>query len=214
MISIRHLLRYDDENHDYTISGDKPISVPGVSKLMRSTGIIPETTYKLPEVYLERGTYIHSLTEDFDQGKYYPELVEVEHPEWMPFINAYRDFNLQNRVEVLESEVGIWSDAYLFAGRKDRTLVVNGTRYIVDIKTGEPARWHIVQLACYALGSVEDESNAADLYLKKDGTYKFHPWRQEQFQEAKKLVAYMSACHWFSRPTDYKKLRQMQGEQA
>ena len=202
-------LLYNDSKHEYLVMAGpgRAIHVPGVSELIRYTGIIPPSDFKLHPKYLARGSFVHSMTERIDAGDW---DVEGETPdEWLPFIKAYKRFLEEHDVEIIESEILVANDTQFYAGRKDRTLVVDGKQFLADYKTGLKYRWHIIQLASYQLCTFED--HLASLFLRKDGSYLWHEWTEEEAAKGRGVVQSMTDCYWFAHPRDYKLLDKLVG---
>ncbi|MPM68125.1 hypothetical protein SDC9_115056 [bioreactor metagenome] len=201
------MLLYNDSKHEYLVMNGpgKAIHIPGVSELISYAGVIPPTDFKLHPKYRARGTFVHSITERIDDGDW--EVEEETPAEWLPFVKAYKLFLNDHAVEIVESEILVANDSLFYAGRLDRILMVDGKRFLCDYKTGYRYRWHIVQLASYQLCTKED--NLASLFLRDDGTYLWHEWKDEEAAEGREVVNSMARCYWFAHPRDHKLLRQL-----
>jgi len=62
-----------------------------------------------------------------------------------------------------------------YAGRLDRVAVINGHRFILDIKTGEKQPWHRLQLGAYFIAYKKAEK-IASVHILKTGKYKFYEY--------------------------------------
>jgi hypothetical protein len=206
-VKLANELLYNDSRHEYLImvGPGKAIHVPGVSELIRSSGVIPQTDYRLNPVYLARGTFIHAATELIDEGNI--DIEDHTPEEWIPFVKAYRKFLSEHEVEIVQSEILVANDSLFYAGRLDRILTVDGKRYLCDYKTGLKYRWHIVQLSAYQLCTGEE--NLASLFLRDDGTYLLHEWTEEEAAHGRGIVDSMAQCYWFAHPRDHKLLQQI-----
>ena len=201
-------LLYNETKHEYLIMAGpkKAVHIPGVSELISYTGIIPPTDFKLHPKYRARGTFVHAMTERMDAG----ELnIEEETPrEWLPFVSAYKRFLEEHEVELIETELLVANDSLFYAGRLDRIWKVDGKRFLTDIKTGHKYRWHIVQLASYQLCTKEDYLSS--LFLRDDGTYLWHEWKDNEAVEGRGLVNAMASCYWFAHPSDFRLLQKLE----
>lgn len=149
----------------------------------------PFSTIK-PEVMAEaqdRGTYIHKITELYDQDNLanYDKKYELQFSGWEKFIEVVNP-------QITEVEKIIVSEKYKYRGTLDRVALLNETRIydvmlkkpvkisglsIIDIKTGCEMPYVDLQTAAYKIGYEEQEKqkikNRTVVYLKKDGSYKF-----------------------------------------
>ena len=103
----------------------------------------------LANVRRETGTHLHRMTERVDAG----ETLDLPEPH-RSYIAAYTKAlaSIGAIVELIESV--IVHEPLGLAGRLDRTVFVDGVRYIADLKTGENLSYSwgsiAVQLAVYA----------------------------------------------------------------
>ena len=59
--------KYRDEGHTYFVEvNGKEIILPSVTQLMRTTGVIPQSDFEIPEKYAVLGTEVHAMTELVD----------------------------------------------------------------------------------------------------------------------------------------------------
>lgn len=203
-MSLSNELLYNESKHEYLVmSGPgKAIHIPGVSELITYAGVIPPSDFKLHPKYRARGTFVHAMTERIDAGEW---EVEGETPEeWLPFVTAYKRFLNEHEVEIIESEILVSNDTLFYAGRLDRILKVDGKQFLCDYKTGYKYRWHIVQLSSYQLCT--NEEHLASLFLRDDGTYLWHEWKEDEAAEGRVIVESMARCYWFAHPRDHKLL--------
>ena len=114
-----------------------------------------------------RGSSVHQLTENYDNGLECNLLGENGQPlysleEWGMF-EKYVDFSqtLQPDNQLIEQQ--ILSSQLGFAGTIDRVCVINGKKYLLDIKTSNGiynSYW--LQLAAYARGLLVETKIAVD----------------------------------------------------
>ncbi len=97
---------------------------------------------------LDRGTAVHRATQFYDEGDLDPRTVDPELV--LPRLEAYIDFLRTARPTILAIEERVENDVYGYCGTLDRRLIIDGHEGVLDIKNGQPDRWHGVQLAAYA----------------------------------------------------------------
>lgn len=156
-------LQFDEETHTYWLAGRRLPSVTTITgPIMPNYGIADPTL----------GSRVHTLTEHHDNGT--PHLITEDDALALMYLAHWRQF--------LEDYDAVWSaieerihnPAWGYAGTLDRRgrMVINGEPHavIVDIKTGEPDRWHGVQLAGYAfaLGTNTTDYRRFGVYLRPD----------------------------------------------
>lgn len=111
-----------------------------------------------------RGSTVHQLTEDYDHGMDCTLLDDIGRPkysleEWNMF-ERYVEFSENHKPEHIMIEQTIVSNKLKFAGTLDRVCIIDGKRYLLDIKTSNGiynSYW--LQLAAYKelyLGIAED----------------------------------------------------------
>jgi len=204
---LKDYLVYNDEDHEYSIQYDptRKIVIPSTTQLLQYAHVV-DSSYIDPHYAID-GTEIHTMTEMVDNGLYIPELVE---DRVHAALVAYEQFLVENDVEWEETEEIIFHEDLFYAGTKDRLGTVNGVRYLVDLKSGNKYRWHILQLAGYFMC----EPNAvevSDLYLGACD-YKFHPWKKSELQNAIDVFASIAKIYWYNHPMDYKRLLKIKKE--
>ena len=84
----------------------------------------------------DRGTDVHALVENYIKASIQNNgeaLVESDGEDKM--LNAFRKWAVDNQVRFLESEKKIYSSEWFVAGTADFTCIINGKRYVGDLKT-------------------------------------------------------------------------------
>jgi len=200
-------ITYDDFGHEYrVVDGVKSIRIPSITQIMKETGIIKPSTYEIPEMYANRGTEVHAMTELMDTGLYDHMFCSAES---IPFMLQYEQFLLDHDIEYLESEKIVFNESLFIAGRYDRLWKIDGDLHLTDIKTtSAKMRDHVVQVAFYAI-NVIGYPRISNLYLHETD-YKPHTWLESERIEALEVLDAMSRCYWFAHPRDYKALRKIQ----
>lgn len=102
----------------------------------------------------ERGSTVHKLTEQYDEGLEVSLLSEdgrlnFSMQEWSLF-ERYVNFRSRFPLEFIVTELRLISEKFEEAGTLDRYVIMNGKRMILDIKTSNQIYDHYwLQLAAY-----------------------------------------------------------------
>jgi hypothetical protein len=144
--------------------GDRDIYLPSVSTVLEAypKGIAflewlkknGEDADSIRDAAAERGSIVHRLTEDYDNGVplslQNPDgSVGYKFSEWEMF-EKYVEFTNRIKPEILSTELNLVSEQLGIGGTLDRRVNIAGKRLIVDIKTSKMLHnsyW--LQLAAY-----------------------------------------------------------------
>lgn len=134
---------FDPENHIYTL-GDIPLS--GVTGIIKRAGLMG--TFYGDATAMAVGSAIHEMTrlydaKDLDESSLDESLIGP--------LESWKAFRAEFKPKILEKEKPRYNRDYSFAGTPDRLIEVNGRQYVLDIKSGSPMPWHLVQLGAYSL---------------------------------------------------------------
>jgi len=147
---------YDGERHRYS-DGERVI--PSVTQILS-----PPSRWYAPGS-AERGTRIH--LDCVNWAKNPDSAIQGNDFHSDAFILWH--FRRSPRLLASEEMVDHVAGGKRYAGRFDLLMEIDGDRVLVDIKTGNPAKWHEAQIAAYALAVKPDRCLL--LYLRKDMTY-------------------------------------------
>lgn len=101
-----------------------------------------------------RGSVVHKLTEDFDYGVECSLMYDDGSPkyklgEWAMF-ERYVDFRRRHPAQIHTIELNMVSADLRYAGTLDRVMTIDGTTYLLDIKTSGAVHDHYwLQQAAY-----------------------------------------------------------------
>jgi hypothetical protein len=146
-------MNYDDATHTYT---DGRVVVPSVTQLLA-----PPCGFYTPGS-AERGKEVHEACVKYARSKTDFNM--------SPYVDSFcfwywkHNPKLISAEEMLENNI----DGMRYAGRYDMLVNISGQKVLIDIKTGVKAKWHIAQLAAYAL--VVKPAKCMVLYLRDDMT--------------------------------------------
>ena len=178
-------LWFDAELHQYRKGGPEGPILDSITQTLEFAGLV-DTTYFTPGS-AQRGTDIHELCEDYDNGLLTDEAIEAH--EYGKYIKGWKKFTTEMDAKWSKIEWKVADYNINVAGTIDRvgTVVMDGVRrrVIVDIKSGSKRPSHSVQLAAYhglvaraLVLSGEHVKSAtsikrAAVYITKAGNYKF-----------------------------------------
>jgi hypothetical protein len=180
---------FDAERHLYFLDGRL---LPSVTDILKEAGLLvyPGTN----EYQKQRGSYVHKATELIDIGMLHWEGLDRA---LRPYCDGYVRFLGETGFEPLMTERSLYHPGLLYAGTIDRIGVLEGSRVIVDIKTGVPHPATEIQLAAYselARPHVPVDRCLA-LYLRPDGSYSLVEARDEA-RSFNVFVAALSIVRW------------------
>jgi hypothetical protein len=135
---------FDPETHTYK---DGKLLYPAVSNpisMLSDYSSVPPEVLKASQ---HRGTGVHTLTEDYDNGK---KLVRPEHRQYVGYLEGYKKFRKENPWEIVTVEEQVYHEDPRYAGRIDRIYKHPLGRPIADVKSSIRVShtWDI-QLAVY-----------------------------------------------------------------
>lgn len=162
-------VEYDDEKHEYKLNGKV---VPSVTQIIKRLGFISD---RYTADGATRGTYIAQATELDDSGELDYEALDER---LRPYVDAWRKFKAESRFVVAGSEKIVYRDTVplAYAGRIDRLGKMPPTKaspiedWVIDIKTGDPACWHPLQITGYAV-CLPTAHRRGVVYLRDNGNY-------------------------------------------
>lgn len=166
------------QNHTYWVDD---VEVPSVTTVMKRSDVYSDYSMVPPHI-LERAASIgittHKAVENWiNKGT----LLTTDDESANVYLDGFVLFLRENDFEPLYAEIKLYDPVLWYAGTIDLVCRVNGTLYICDIKTTNKLNKEAIelQLAAYlnliGISSRNDRiSDRAVIWLKKDGTYKFH----------------------------------------
>jgi len=149
---------------------------PGVTSVIRTAGLMgwmPDDDW-----YLDRGHAVHSACELWDKGTLDEDALD---PQIRPYLDAWRAYRRDtgyHAENVEEIEQLVCNPVVGYCGKIDRPGL--------DIKTGAPTKWHILQAAAY-WHALKTRGEWHSVYLRDDGTYKLVIYRASELQAAFKV---------------------------
>lgn len=188
-------LTFDEATHTYALNGQRVPSVTGVLG-----PIMPDYSRADPTT----GTEVHRLTAEYDAHA----LAEGEVPnELRGYLSAWIAFREDNEFHPVHIEERVANTLLRYAGTVDRigVLGAGGEPLILDIKTGDPDRWHGAQLAGYVMaaermGMVARDVSRWGVYLQSDGQYQVRSYLSTKDFAVFQAALYLAT--WKETPDD------------
>jgi hypothetical protein len=159
-------INFDPEKHEYEVDGVIP---PSVTQILKSVGLIDDSFYS--DDSAAKGLEIHELTKLIDEG--FLKLEKLKHHSYIGYLKAWDKFKFDFGVGLEAIEKRIYHPNYNYAGTLDRIADIKKLKLkncVIDIKTGQSAKWHGLQLWGYAMA--ENTENMMCVYIKDNGHYK------------------------------------------
>jgi len=190
------MLEFDETTHTYRANGVQVPSVTTCLSRLHSFGMVPKD---ILEAACARGSYVHALCEFHDQSDLDAESIG----EYGGYLDAWIDFCADHKAKWDGIEVRGYSERYGYAGTHDRHGTLNGSKWIIDLKTSAQSHrvWNM-QLAAYRQLLVETDPQWAlarlgTVQLRPDGTYKLIEWNDPDAWPA--FVALITLTNWASK---------------
>lgn len=129
-------LAFEEDAHRYVLDGQP---IPSVTQVLTENGLREAFLTVRPDVLeraRQRGIAAHAAAHYYDEGDLDESTVD---PVVAPYLEAWKAFRAERKVEVLALEQRVADPIWRFAGTIDRILRVPGVRgeIIADIKTGD-----------------------------------------------------------------------------
>ena len=185
----------DYKEHKYRVHGEL---WPGVTEVLADVGIIGDWMQYIAEYYRVRGNLVHQATAWADEGHPAATADILKHGIG-GYLYSWQQYAADIEFGSIEQPMG--HKVLKYAGTPDRVFAHEPIP--TDIKTGEPERWHIVQVAAYSLlianeQGVQPANEGICVYLKKDGSPpKVKRHHGHEFQNAQKTWIAALTVHNF-----------------
>ena len=161
---------FDEAEHKYTLDGEE---IPGVTGILKAVGLIDDRWWK--ENAWVNGKELHHACHLMDEDDLDYDTLKPMH---YGYLEAYARFKEDHEFLPGYIEQPAYHQFYRYAGTPDRLkCCIDGLQGILDIKTGQPQKWHTIQLCAYLAIAESWRRIAAgaklwDLYLQKNAKYK------------------------------------------
>jgi len=192
-------LTFDPDTHRYYLGGQL---IPGVSSVLKLAQL--DARYRDPYEFAttETGTLVHKVLEDWDTGILLRDEICI--PDGTePYLAAWRTFREAWGFTPVFIEERVWNTIHRYAGTVDRIGTLGDEQWaVVDIKTGDPAPWHGLQLAAYLMAAQDrgmfpvgiPVPRRIGVYLRANGTYAVEEY--EDGRDGITFKAFLMAYNW------------------
>jgi len=168
-----HHIEFQKEGHIYRVNGKE---VPSVTQILNEVGLMDTRWYNRPD-YRIKGQIVHELTAMLDKGYLaHEDLADTAYEAYRGYIEAWEQYKADFVQKIFEIEKRVCNIHHGYAGTLDRECsedkAINAIHSIIDIKTGQPDKWHGAQLVGYRNCIDEDSMLLKAVYLQDNGRYK------------------------------------------
>jgi len=184
-------IEFDHERHEYKING---IIFPSVTTIISDLNLIDTTWFK-PE-HAERGNHIHLITQMIDENDLDYDTVDDSYKGYM---SAYEKFLKECKPEWFEIEKIVVCNTHRYAGKFDRSGIINRKNCLLDVKSGVSHWTHGLQTAAYKHAFGDLGLKRYGLYLRKGGDYKL-----KEYSDRNDIKHFKNACALWWRKNDNK----------
>ena len=189
------MLTFNEALHQYQWDGVIKPSVTQVLGRLHDFGMVPRDVLAAA---CERGTYVHALCEYHDQN----DLDDSSVGEYRGYLDAWVKFCADHNAAWDGIEVQCYSQRFGYAGTFDRCGTLNGSAYVIDIKTSlAPHKVWGMQVSAYRQLLAEEDptwllARRGTVQLRPDGTYKFIEWSDPTDWTA--FISLVNLINWSS----------------
>jgi hypothetical protein len=165
---VSHTLDFVVSEHRYYLDGEREL--PSVTTILKEQGLI-NADWFTEEARL-RGDYVHLACRMVDDDELDDATLD---PKILPYVDAYRKFLAVTQPDWTYVEHRVFDEVLGYAGTLDRAGMVQGTKYLIDIKSGTVPSSVGPQTAAYRRCLPEPHTwKRAALQLKADGSFALH----------------------------------------
>lgn len=188
------IFRFEPKLHQYFL-GDTEL--PGITWVLRDNGLFPE--FFANEEALKRGTFVHKACELLDKD----DLNWGSVPDdYIGYVIAWERFKKKTGFVPVIIEEPMYHPILMFAGTPDREgYLPDGSRLIVEIKTGEPLPATALQTAAQEClisaqtGIKQGPRKRWAVKLNADGTYDLaKPYTN--YRDLNMFMTILSVSNW------------------
>lgn len=153
------MLTFDVATHVYS-DPETGVIYPSVTQVIKEAGLLGWTVQDDADWYMDRGSAVHEATALWDRGILDESTLD---PQIRPYLDAWIKFRKESGYSPKIIEKPLLHVTYRYAGTIDRDCI--------EIKTGQYAPWHSLQIAAYAHLIDMQHKHWTSVYLHEDGRY-------------------------------------------
>lgn len=162
--------------------------VKSVTQVIAAAGLMGDTSY-FTDWHKDRGSYAHKVIELYEADDLDLDTLD---PQLRPYLDAWLLFKRDTGWLTAGSEMCYLHPVHAYKGKPDVYGMMNGVLSLIDVKCGQPAKWHSCQCAAYQeLLRVHGIMIVSSwcLYLNDKGKYKLSAERASRHD----LAVFMNA---------------------
>lgn len=147
--------------------------IPSVSSILQAAAL---TDLRWVNQYaLDRGTAIHDAILYHHEGTLDEDSLD---PVVKPYLEQFKKFLAISGAKILASEQIVYDPIRNYAGKYDLLLKMNGSTWLIDVKTNTKPKAVEVQLAAYYSAMKPPPRHMGCLVLKSDkfSLHTYTPW--------------------------------------
>jgi len=149
---------------------------PSTTEIIRYFGLMNDLEDFGSEEVMRRGRLVTAGCHLLGAHKSLGAGWESRHPECQQYLDAYRKFQRDHEVELLEAEREYRCQIYHYITHPDQIVMLDGQGPVdLELKSGSMPRWCPLQTAGQVLAMGNPLMPRYGLQLKADGTYTLHP---------------------------------------
>lgn len=190
---------FDPEHHRYFLNNEE---IPSVTHILEDLGFVNYDMVNAAtrEASLKFGSAVHLACQLDDNDDLVEESLD---PALAPYLEGWRKFKKQCKVEIITNEKSIYSARHKIAGTPDRIGSFRKRTTLIDIKTGLIEKWVRLQTAGYKI--IHDEQNPKNKIRQRigvqllPGKYKLVP-----FEDKSDLSYFLNCVQFYKGKEVYK----------
>jgi len=137
---------------------------------------------------MKRGRLVTAGCHLLGFGKPLGDGWETRHPECQQYLDAYRKFQRDHELTVLQVEPELRNEIYHYISHPDQIVLLDGKGPVdLELKSGGMPSWCRLQTAGQVLAAGNPRMPRYGLQLKPDGTYTLYP--HEDFRDLDRWIA-------------------------
>jgi len=131
---------------------------PSTTQILHDAGLYGEIARWSDAAAMRRGRLVDGACNLLVMGKDLTDEWCYAHPECLPYLEAYNKFLMKHEVKLIKCAFEVRHRELRYTGHPDQLVMLDGSRTLLDIKTGGMPKPTPLQLASYevALYSMND----------------------------------------------------------
>lgn len=161
-------------DHKYLMQdGTGTREIPSVSSILQAAGLCDLTW--VSQYALDRGSAIHDAILYDHEGTLDEDALD---PVVKPYLEQFRTFMAVSGAKIISAEQIVYDSFRNYAGKYDLLVTMNGSTWLIDVKTNTKPKHVECQLAAYYSAMKPPPRHMGCLVLKTDkfSLHTYTPW--------------------------------------